>query len=381
MLDKFDEASLLAAAARAGFTVSSHQLKRWRRAGLIPRPRIAHPRGVRGSRALYPGWAVEQVVAVAQTHRYVHRLGALTIVLWWEGRWVEPIALRNALIAPLERLSAKARAARTGRDDPYEAADAILAAMSEDAALSPIAALLRRRLGSRADLMNWLWTLVVLGLGAPAPWEQDDRSAPDPARGALELLAAGAGVERALTDDPAGQGSWIPADFDVPQFIGRLRDAGAFDILDMARPIREASDAELARARADALMFSEPLATIGRAIEGLLGEDVAGLGALAVLTPDGTFGRAGFIRNMLILRSLVADEAFAAIAALVDQVHARFAAIGALRAALPQHDAVLRSGLVGRLAELPAGEAERVRDDLTRYLKEHPQIAEDLRES
>jgi hypothetical protein len=81
---------------------------------------------------------------------------------------------------------------------------------------------------------------------------------------------------------------------------------------------------------------------------------------------------------MLILRSLVDDEAFAAIAQLVDQVHARFAAIAALRAALPQHAAVLRSDLAGRLAELPADQAEHVRNDLKHYLQEHPQIAEDL---
>jgi hypothetical protein len=51
MVDELDEASLLAAAARAGVTVSSHQLKRWRRAGLMPRPRIEHAPGLRGSRA------------------------------------------------------------------------------------------------------------------------------------------------------------------------------------------------------------------------------------------------------------------------------------------------------------------------------------------
>jgi hypothetical protein len=197
MVDELDEASLLEAAVRAGVTVSSHQLKRWRRVGLMPRPRIEHTPGVRRSRAVYPAWAVEQLVAVARTHRSIHRVEALSVALWWDGHWLEPTALRNALIAPLERLSAKARVARAGHDDQYEATDAILAAMSEDTAPSPMVALLGKRLGSRADLMNWLWTLVALGLGAPAPWEQEDRSAPDPARSALERLAVGAGVERA----------------------------------------------------------------------------------------------------------------------------------------------------------------------------------------
>jgi hypothetical protein len=378
MVNELDEANLLAATARAGAVVSSHQLKRWRRAGLMPRPRIEHPPGLRGSRAFYPGWAVAQLGAVARTHRSVHRLEALSIALWWDGHWIEPIALRNALIAPLERLSEKARAVRAGRDEPYDAADAILALMTADTPHSALVALLRKRLGSRADLMNWLWTLIALGLGAPAPWEQEDRSAPDPARGALELLAAGAGIQRAITDDPVGRGPWIPSDFDLPGFIERLRDAGGFEVEDLGRPIREATDAELARARDDALMFSGPLATIGRAIEGLVGEDVAGFGALAVLTPEDTFGRAGFIRNMLILRWLVGDEAFASIAALVNQIHARFAAIAELRAALPEHEGMLRLDFAHRLAELPAAEADRVRDDVARYLEVHPQTAHDL---
>jgi hypothetical protein len=53
-IDEIDEPSLLAAAAHAGEEVTSDQLKRWRRAGLMPRPSTAHVRGLRGSRAWYP---------------------------------------------------------------------------------------------------------------------------------------------------------------------------------------------------------------------------------------------------------------------------------------------------------------------------------------
>jgi hypothetical protein len=75
-------------------------------------------------------------------------------------------------------------------------------------------------------------------------WEED-RSTPDPtpAPSALELLAKAAGVERALTDDPAGP-RWLPPDFDLPQLLENLRSAGGFDVEDTARPIRDASDAQ-----------------------------------------------------------------------------------------------------------------------------------------
>lgn len=55
MAKEIDESALLAAVARAGETPpTSDQLKGWRRAGVIPRPRVEHASGVRGSRAWYP---------------------------------------------------------------------------------------------------------------------------------------------------------------------------------------------------------------------------------------------------------------------------------------------------------------------------------------
>jgi hypothetical protein len=89
---------------------------RW--VGLMPGPRIEHAAGVRGSRALYPAWAAEQLVAVTRLHRSTHRLGDLSVALWWEGHWVEPLALRKALAAPLERMSREAEKARAGGRTP-----------------------------------------------------------------------------------------------------------------------------------------------------------------------------------------------------------------------------------------------------------------------
>jgi hypothetical protein len=375
MPEEIDEADLLAVVASAGETPpTSEQLKGWRRAGLMPGPRIEHAVGVRGSRALYPAWAAEQLVAAMRLHRSTHRLGDLSVALWWEGHWIEPRALRKVLAAPLERMSRDAEKARAGEEDPYESADAVLASLKDSGASSGASALFRKRLSRHADFLDVLWTLLVIAAGGQAPWEEEDLSLPDPAPGALQLLARATGVDRAMSDDPMGNGSWLPADFDLPKFMADLRDAGGFELADAAYAIRDASDAELAQARDDALLFSR-LTMIGSTLESLLGDDVGGLGALSTMVCTTTFDRAAMVRNMLILRGLVGSEAFSAIAQLVEQQHPRYVAIAQLRAALPQHEEILRVDVAHRLAALPPPQAEKVREDITSYLLEHPQVA------
>ena len=178
MTDEIQESELLERATRAGEPVSSHQLKRFRDAGAMPRPRVVHVRGARGSSAFYPAWAVEQLVAVARIHRTVRKLEDLVVAVWWEEHWVDPEKLRAALIEPLVRLADEAREARGGEQDPYEAADRLMAAMKDDGRPSDALALMRQRLNGRADFANVLWTMLVIGLGGKAPWEQEDRSRP-----------------------------------------------------------------------------------------------------------------------------------------------------------------------------------------------------------
>jgi hypothetical protein len=370
-----EESEVLTGAARAGEEVSAHQLKRWRRAGLIPRPRVVHTKGIRGSGSRYPAWAVEQLIAVARLHRTVRGLGELVVAVWWEGHWVQTEALRAALTEPLQQLSEEARAAREREQDPYEAADRLLVGMKDDSAPSTAMALIRSRLSGHADFLDLLWTFLVIGLGGKAPWEEEDRSLPDAAPGALALLAKATGVDRAMRDNPAGSGPWLPADFDLRAFVAELRDAGAFDLENAAGPIREASEQQLAQAREDALLFAGPLALIGSVLEGLLGKDVGGMGSVSALDPDSTSARTCLVRSVLILRPLAGDEAFSAIALLVGSVHARYAAIAELRAALPQHAELLRVDYAERLAALPPAQAEVVRADVSRLLEERPKLA------
>jgi len=380
MIDEIQEPELLERATRGGEPVSSHQLKRFRDAGAMPRPRVVHVKGARGSSAFYPAWAVEQLVAVARIHRTVHKLEDLVVAVWWEKHWVDPEKLRAALIEPLARLADEAREARGGEQDPYEAADRLMASMKDDGRPSDALALMRQRLNRRADLANVLWTLLVIGLGGKAPWEQEDRSRPDPAPSALQLLATAAGVDRAMSDNPAGNGPWLPADFDLAAFMAELKDAGGFDLNDPARPIREATLEQLEQGREDAILFSRPLAMIGRVLEGMLEPDAAGMGSLSAFTASTSSARALLMRSVLILRPLAGGTAFNAIEQLVSDVRARYAAIEELRAGLPQHAEILRADVSERIAALPAAEAEVVRADLAGFLEAHPSVARALSE-
>lgn len=370
------ETELLDAVAARGLErPTPHQLKRWRRAGLVPRPRVEHTTGTRGSRALYPPRAVGQLAAVARLHENVHGLHNLVVAVWWQRHWAAPDALRAALCASLDKVSREGRDASEGIDDPYEAADRILVDMKESGPASALVSLMRSRLSGRADWLDMLWTFLVLGRGGAASWEEDDQSRPDPAPGALALIGQAMGVEGGQAASAADAASWPPADLDLGGVVTRLRDAGGFDLDDMARPIRDASSEQLAQAREDARLFAGPLALIGSVFQDLTGTDVALLGSLKTFDAASPSSRAGLVRSMLILRPLLGDDAFAGIAGLVEREHARYAAIAELRAALPQHRDVLKADFAVQLGRLPPEHAAIVRADVKTVLDARPLLA------
>lgn len=94
---------VLAVAAEAGFAISSDQLARWHRGGLLPRPRqVSRGRG-RGTVTIYPRGTAEQVVALCEitaNHRSLARAG---FQLWWSGYPVDP----EQVWLPLLKVAAK----------------------------------------------------------------------------------------------------------------------------------------------------------------------------------------------------------------------------------------------------------------------------------
>jgi hypothetical protein len=87
-----------------------------------------------------------------------------------------------------------------------------------------------------------------------------------------------------------------------------IRAFGGFDLLDSARPLREATDAAIQQAIADARMFAS-LGTIAQAAQALHGADIGGLGTIDALLDhenDAT-GIALLVRQAVLLRGAIPD--------------------------------------------------------------------------
>ncbi len=307
------EAQLLAEVQRRGYGVTRHRLKRLRATGLMPRPEVRHG-GVRGSRSFYPGWATDQFLLVCRMQERERRFNELIMLVWWEGGWVEPSALRAAmqeLLAPLTRELAAYR-----DRDPYDAADELSARLAHGRARSATGSLLRRRVRDAEDRRSMMWTIALLVFGGDPGWDigpaGDDRD--ESLQGLFERAS---GIDRAREDEIGGEGPWLLSHDEVGEMLAPLRDAGFFDVIEPARVLDAATDGALEQARKDVRLVIQPLGALARAIEEQLGTDIGGLGSLRVLAEDATDPAwlVWLVRSLLITRRVVGDERLDAVRA------------------------------------------------------------------
>lgn len=170
---------LLDAAEDAGYLLSSSQLGRLHRAGLVPAPEVKALGRGRGTESRFPPGSAARLVRVAKVHAKVHRLADLAWRLWWEdGGEIPPPALealrrvaasidagRDGLAALLEGNEAGAPESVAGLDKLY--ADA------ERARLPGPLAQLRRNVGREH------FGIVVHGLSAAAAGRPQDTAHSD----------------------------------------------------------------------------------------------------------------------------------------------------------------------------------------------------------
>lgn len=93
-------AELIEAARSAGVAVSADQLKRLRRAGLIPRPRQTHTAGTVGSSVRYPTGTADALIRVLHIRagRRSKPLSAVRFIAWEEGLPVTFSMLRSDVV-------------------------------------------------------------------------------------------------------------------------------------------------------------------------------------------------------------------------------------------------------------------------------------------
>src|SRR5262245_61173538 len=85
---------LIAEVESRGYTVTSDQLTRWHRKGLLPRPELDHL-GRHGSKTVYPIGTIERVIEICRVHEQERRLDYVAWQLWWSGVEVNLGTIRN----------------------------------------------------------------------------------------------------------------------------------------------------------------------------------------------------------------------------------------------------------------------------------------------
>jgi hypothetical protein len=100
---------LLELAQERGYSVSTMQLARWHRAGLLPRPlQRSLGRGL-GTQSLYPVGTGEQLLLLCELRKHERRLAQLAWQIWWEGYPVDLGLIREILQKTTARLSERIR--------------------------------------------------------------------------------------------------------------------------------------------------------------------------------------------------------------------------------------------------------------------------------
>jgi hypothetical protein len=306
-------------------------------------------------------------------------LDELVLRLWWDGHEVDEPALRRVLTTPLERASQEAREFFSSFSDAHEAAEAATAELLDGRASSQWLGIALRRLDRNViDLSSVLHSLLVLALGGTPAWEFDEFGPGDAQLG--ELIDRAIGVERAKRDAMPGGNVWLPDPPDPRETLLEMQAAGAFDLLDLAPIVHQASLRRLVDARELAKLLSDSLAVIARGLEAMYTRDHAGVATLRMLGERRftRFERVMLLRVCLVLGSLVEPERIEEVSTAARTAAPLSELYLCLRSALREHDPSLSATSTAELEALPDDVRSAVGDVVRKQLADHPEWASAL---
>ena len=257
-------AQLQRAIGSAGYEApSKSQLKRLRRAGLLPEVEQQHHGGVRGSITVYPEWVVDQLRHVLLLRATVRNFEHLTFWAWWDQLWVDRRTLRNNLLHWASTGLRGLTRIIDRHDDPFDAADAMWAGLGLTNRSAP--RFIQERVGPRHA-----GTVVYLALqllaGARPMWEGNATTATDSTDGptADQLLHRASGMDQLTTPIPSPGGTLgvlVEEPPAIDELYDDLQDTGMLSPRSWLNAIRTASVPELNEARkvARAILIDLPL--------------------------------------------------------------------------------------------------------------------------
>ncbi|HET8842970.1 MAG TPA: hypothetical protein VFN35_16015 [Ktedonobacteraceae bacterium] len=189
---------LLVLAQQRGFTITTTQLVRWHRAGLLPRPRQLPLKGVRGTGSFYPNGTGEQLILLCSLRTTERRFSHLAWKLWLAGYLVDLHIIRNQLMHAATRLTywmqwfAEFQQIVREEDISGEILDRI-----ENYALGSLSSPLLRRVRKRIGRQHFSTFLLILLDLAVTPGKEQINSYDEREQLLdLRILALGLGLEK-----------------------------------------------------------------------------------------------------------------------------------------------------------------------------------------
>lgn len=256
--------NLLAVVKSRGYNVSSEQLTRWHRAGLLPRPKQILL-GRRGSKIIYPNGSAKQVVEICRIREKERRLAYVAWELWWNG-------LEVKLGTVLDFIQRSAKAADEDRRRYYrpdsETVRQEIEASSETRFKSRVIRRARKRIG-KPQLPDFLETMLAVATGqySKESWQaQSDQMK----------------LEKALDLDNAREqrigaiGPWLNGEQlnNISEFFGRLN---------FSATLSESTDDELIQARDEFREFLDSFVSVGQVLDKTFGKLAFGFSAIGSL--------------------------------------------------------------------------------------------------
>lgn len=256
--------NLLAVVKSCGYNVSSDQLTRWHRAGLLPRPRQILL-GRRGSKIVYPNGSAKQVIEICRIREKERRLAYVAWQLWWNGFEVKLGTVRDFI-------QRSAKTVDEGRRKYYrldsETVKREIKTSGEARFESRVIRRARKRIG-KTRLPYFLETMLAVGTGqySKESWEaQSDQMN-------LEKVLD---LENAREQRIGTIGPWLSGEQlnDISEIFGKLNFSAI---------LSDTTDDELIQARDEFRAFFDSLGSVGQVMDKTFGKSAFGFSAIGGL--------------------------------------------------------------------------------------------------
>lgn len=275
--------ALLARLAGAGLRASPRQIRRWHRAGLLPRPVQEHAKGKPGSETIYPADTGDQLLALCEIRRKIRRIRSVGWRLWWRGfcvhekywkTWLRKLAREYDVLGPQIAECLFQNHNREISDRGFKIFRKLRDARTR-IRIAPFRQL-RKRV-SPEDWETFMRLIFEIQSGTFAGWNVatalDD---PDLTRDKATLVR-GLGLHRARSDRIAGSKPWLEGDIDQPlvTLARSLKNRRWEDF------VSSFSDEEMKQARDELRCVLIIALNVADPLEAIFGKHAFGFGVMA----------------------------------------------------------------------------------------------------